>query len=140
MNDIIPSRFKPVSVGFDDIFDTFSRFTTNELTSYPPHNIIKKSDQDWIIELAVAGFQKDEISIDVSQQNRKLLISGDSLKDNHSPEEYVHRGIGKRAFEKFFTIGPDVEVKDATMEDGILQVHLHKEIPEKHKPKKIPIR
>jgi len=125
------------SVGFDvfdNIFD--SVFNLNESnTSYPPYNILK-SDNNYTISLAVAGFSKDEI--DVSLQENELVIKG-IAKDQDNKIEFLHRGIAGRNFERKFKLADTIKVSDANYEDGLLNIYLEREIPEHQKPRKIEI-
>ena len=125
------------SVGFDvfdNIFD--SVFNLNESnTSYPPYNILK-SDNNYTISLAIAGFSKNEI--DVSIQENELVIKGVS-KDQDDKIEFLHRGIAGRNFERKFKLADTIKVSDASYEDGLLNIYLEREIPEHQKPRKIEI-
>tara|TARA_Y100001970_G_scaffold159070_1_gene194570 strand:- start:2229 stop:2669 length:441 start_codon:yes stop_codon:yes gene_type:complete len=125
------------SVGFDvfdNIFD--SVFNLNESnTSYPPYNILK-SDNNYTISLAIAGFSKDEI--DISLQENELAIKG-VAKDQDEKIEFLHRGIAGRNFERKFRLADTVKVSDASYEDGLLNIYLEREIPEHQKPRKIEI-
>ena len=125
------------SVGFDvfdNIFD--SVFNLNESnTSYPPYNILK-SDNNYTISLAIAGFSKDEI--DVSLQENELVIKG-VAKDQDEKIEFLHRGIAGRNFERKFRLADTIKVSDASYEDGLLNIYLEREIPEHQKPRKIEI-
>ena len=125
------------SVGFDvfdNIFD--SVFNLNESnTSYPPYNILK-SDNNYTISLAIAGFSKDEI--DVSLQENELVIKG-VAKDQDEKIEFLHRGIAGRNFERKFRLADTIKVSDASYKDGLLNIYLEREIPEHQKPRKIEI-
>ena len=125
------------SVGFDvfdNIFD--SVFNLNESnTSYPPYNILK-SDNNYIISLAIAGFSKDEI--DISIQENELVIKG-VAKDQDNKIEFLHRGIAGRNFERKFRLADTIKVSDASYENGLLSIYLEREIPDHQKPRKIEI-
>ena len=125
------------SVGFDvfdNIFD--SVFNLNESnTSYPPYNILK-SDNNYTISLAIAGFSKDEV--DVSLQENELVVKG-VAKDQDDKIEFLHRGIAGRNFERKFKLADTIKVSDASYEDGLLNIYLEREIPEHQKPRKIEI-
>ena len=125
------------SVGFDvfdNIFD--SVFNLNESnTSYPPYNILK-SDNNYTISLAIAGFSEDEV--DVSLQENELVIKG-VAKDQDDKIEFLHRGIAGRNFERKFRLADTIKVSDASYEDGLLNIYLEREIPEHQKPRKIEI-
>ena len=125
------------SVGFDvfdNIFD--SVFNLNESsTSYPPYNIIK-SDNNYTITMAIAGFTKDEV--DISVEENELSVKGVS---NNSDEkiEFLHKGIAARNFERKFQLADTIKVIDASYENGLLNIFLEREIPEHQKPRKIEI-
>ena len=109
---------------------------TKPVTNFPPHNIIKLDDNKYVVELAVAGFGKDEIDIQV--QENTLTIKGEKAEGTPNLE-YLHRGIGTRSFTKTITIADTIEVKGAEYKDGILRVGLENIIPEHKKPRKIEI-
>ena len=125
------------SVGFDvfdNIFD--SVFNLNESnTSYPPYNILK-SDNNYSISLAIAGFSKDEV--DISIQENELVIKG-VAKDQDNKIEFLHRGIAGRNFERKFRLADTIKVSDASYENGLLSIYLEREIPDHQKPRKIEI-
>ena len=125
------------SVGFDvfdNIFD--SVFNLNESNaSYPPYNIIK-SDNNYTISLAIAGFSKDEV--DVSLQENELVVKG-VAKDQDDKIKFLHRGIAGRNFERKFRLADTIKVSDASYEDGLLNIYLEREIPEHQNPRKIEI-
>ena len=125
------------SVGFDvfdNIFD--SVFNLNESnTSYPPYNILK-SDNNYTISLAIAGFSKDEV--DVSLQENELVVKG-VARDQDDKIEFLHRGIAGRNFERKFKLADTIKVSDASYENGLLNIYLEREIPEHQKPRKIEI-
>ena len=127
-------QFRPFSVGFDSIFDTLQRVSVPQ-TNYPPYNIVKKGES-YFVELAVAGFKKDELKINL--KDNYLTIEGESNSKN-SNGEYLHKNIARRSFIKRFSLADNVEVEDATFEDGVLAVSLKHNIPEEQKPKEIAI-
>ena len=128
------------TLGFDRFFDEAERLLKTDLTkvspAFPPHNIIKLDDTHYVVELAVAGFSKDEIEI--TSEDGTLTIKGER-KDKDVDVTYLHRGIGTRSFTKTLTIAETVEVKGAEFKDGILRVGLENIIPEHKKPRKIEI-
>ena len=109
---------------------------TKPVNNFPPHNIIKLDENKYVVELAVAGFGKDEIDIQV--QENTLTIKGEKAEGTPNLE-YLHRGIGTRSFTKTITIADTIEVKGAEYKDGILRVGLENIIPEHKKPRKIEI-
>ena len=130
------SQFVPQTVGFDRFFDAFDELEKLAASPYPPHNIVKIDDSNYLVELAVAGFQDDEIVIEV--ESGTLTISGQKhpVDENRS---YLHRGIGTRSFKKVVRLADTVQVIGASLEDGILTVKLQNIIPEEKLPKRIPI-
>jgi molecular chaperone IbpA len=130
----IPSIHK-FGIGFDSLFDQLDRIHTNQ-SNYPPHNVIKHTEDKYDIEIAVAGFKEGDVEITVD--NRVLTVSG-SRKTAEQAGEYVVRGISSRDFTRTFTLAEHVEVKSATIEDGILTIALEREVPEEKKPKSIAI-
>jgi len=127
-------QFSPFSVGFDDIFNTLQRASIPQ-SNYPPYNIIKKGET-YFIEIAMAGFKKSDIDIQV-EDNTLTISSNYSSRENDI--EFIHKGISEREFYKSFALAEYVEVKKAKMVDGILVIELEKNIPEEQKPKKIKI-
>ena len=125
-------------VGFDNFFDTFETRHANQLnTNYPPYNVIKFSENDYIIEMAVAGFKRDEITIEL--ENDVLSIRGVKRDQKQDTTQYIYHGLGARGFQRQFTLHNDLVVKDAQLEDGILRVLILHVIPENKKPKQIKI-
>jgi molecular chaperone IbpA len=132
--------FSPLSrssIGFERMFDlindTQQRY--NSSGDYPPYDIVKTGEESYRICLALAGYGPDDISV-TAQQNL-LTVSG-RLPNNSS--NYLHRGISAQAFERHFSLADHVEVKDATYENGLLQIDLVREIPEAMKPRTIGVR
>ena len=133
----IPSIHK-FAVGFDNVFDELMRITHQQSnTNNPPYNVIKYTDDQFAIELAVAGFNDGEI--DVQVENNQLTIKGEQGVDVREGVEFLHRGISARNFVRTFTLADHVEVIEAHVANGILTVNLERKIPEEKKPKKIAI-
>ena len=128
----------PFSVGFDSIFDRL--YNTIEYgqqgSKYPPYKIKKKSDYLYEIELAVAGFGKKDIDVEVADG----IITVKSIKENSTDDDTVYRGISYRKFEKKFSIADDIQVKGAKLENGLLTIDLERIVPEEKKPRTIAIR
>ena len=127
------------AIGFDHLMDHLvSLHTNNNLTTneYPPYDIIKEGESNYKIELAVAGFKKDELSIQL--KDNTLTIKGESNSKN-SNGDYLHKNIARRSFSKDFTLAENIEVGDAEFEDGVLGVSLTHNIPEEQRPKEISI-
>ena len=127
-------QFSPFSVGFDDIFNTLHRESIPQ-SNYPPYNIIKKGDT-YHIEMAMAGFNKSDIDIEI--EDNTLTISA-KKEDRENDMEFIHKGISEKEFYKSFALAEYVEVKKANMISGILVIELEKNIPDEQKPKKIKI-
>ena len=130
--------FRRTTVGFDRLFDMLENngFSTGE--NYPPFDLIRTGENDYRIELAVAGFKPDEI--DITAQQNVLTVTGrkkDETEDRGT--DYVYRGIATRSFERRFALADHIQVKGADLKDGLLSVELVREIPESMKPKKIAI-
>lgn len=125
------------SVGFERLIDAFQQLETGDPTTraqtYPPYNIVKHSEHDYLIEVAVAGFQQDDIEITV--EGNKLSIAG-KVKDAN-PGEYLHKGIATRDFSHQFTLAETVVVRAADMVNGLLVIRLENVIPEEKLPRKI---
>jgi molecular chaperone IbpA len=125
-------------LGFEDFFNAFERRHANQLqTNYPPYNVIKFGENDYIIEMAVAGFKRDEITIEL--ENDVLSIRGVKREEKADTTQYLYHGLGARGFQRQFTLHNDLIVKDAHLEDGILKVLILHVIPENKKPKLIKI-
>ena len=135
--------FKPFSVGFDNLFDDFDRmlsFNSASINHYPPYNIRKINDTDYVIELAVAGFGKKDIEVK-SVENTLTIKSKDKKEEVLDEDENIlHRGISQRSFTRSFTVAEDVVVKGADLKDGLLSVKLERIIPDEKKPKIIDIK
>ena len=135
--------FKPFSVGFDNLFDDFDRmlsFNSASINHYPPYNIRKINDTDYVIELAVAGFGKKDIEVK-SVENTLTIKSKDKKEEVlDKDEDILHRGISQRSFTRSFTVAEDVVVKGADLKDGLLSVKLERIIPDEKKPKIIDIK
>ena len=121
-------------VGFDHLLNELDHVAKHANDHYPPHNIIKTGETDYLIELAVAGFTKDELSIEV--KDRTLTVSGDHVSRGR---EFIHRGISTKKFKRTFRLSEHVHVNGADLKDGILSVELKYVVPEELRPRKITI-
>ena len=121
-------------VGFDHLLEELDRVAKQANDHYPPHNIVKIGDAEYSIELAVAGFTKDEISIEV--KDRTLVVYGEHISKGR---EYIHRGISTKKFKRTFRLSEYVHVHGANLVDGILAIQLKYVIPEEMRPRKIQI-
>ena len=124
------------SIGFDQIFNELYFNTTRAESAYPPYNIVKLDEMHYAVELAVAGFNADNIGIEF--KDGKLIIDGEQSKED-LPILYLHKGISTRTFNRTFTLAANVDVRSATIKDGILVVRLEKLIPDESNSKKINI-
>ena len=141
------NNLRPLTVGFDNMFDHFehmlddSFFSNGTAGNFPPYNIVKTGDHTYNIELALAGFNKKDIEVEYKEN----LLTVKSKKQDNAEEtdedgNVIHRGISKRMFSKSFTIANDVEVKGAELKDGLLKVSMERIIPEHKKAKTIEIK
>ena len=103
---------------------------------FPPYDIVKSGEEAFCIEMALAGFTKDEIKVEVKENN--LTIEGD-LSGRHDNSDYVHKGIARRAFQRKFILNDTIEVEGAELTDGVLHINLKQNIPEEQRPKQITI-
>ena len=119
------------TIGFDSMFNRLEKL--NEKPSgYPPHNVVKHDDNRFEIAIAVAGFKEEDLLV---EQDQNVLTIASKDVDLNGDKEYIHKGIATRKFDKAFTLGEFIEVKKVALVDGILSVHLEKNIPEEKKPK-----
>jgi len=125
-------------IGFDSMFDTLERRFQNQLTTnYPPFNVVKWTEDSYEIQLAVTGFEKDEIAVEVEQS--QLTIRGESKVEGGDETVYLHRGLATRDFEKTFTLAEHMEVKGAEIKNGMLMIKIIRNLPESAKPRVIDI-
>jgi len=133
------NQITPFSVGFDRVFNRLVDYgTTYETGGFPPYNIRKTDDFKHVIELALAGFSKDEIEV-VLTDGVLVIKSADLLSKTDPNEGLVHKGIAKRAFTRKFTLADDIEIKDAKLKNGLLEIELEQIVPEHKKPKTIKV-
>lgn len=132
------NQLTPYAVGFDRVFDQLQNYVENNSTStgYPPYNIRKDGEYNYDIEMALAGFSKKDIEVEVADG----IITVKSIKENSEDDDIVHRGISYRKFEKRFSIADDIQVKGAKLENGLLTIDLERIVPEEKKPRTIAIR
>ena len=127
------------AIGFDRLFDELNRtFANSRSDNYPPHNIAQLDDNHFVVEVAVAGFKEDEI--DVELKDNQLTVKGEKAKVEDAPQiTYLHKGLSARNFTRTFTLNEHVEVRAATIENGVLAIALELVVPEEDQPKKIAI-
>ena len=140
------NNLRPLTVGFDDMFDHFEHmmddsFFRGTMGNFPPYNIVKTGENTYDVELALAGFNKKDIEVEY-KENMLTVKSKKQDKQEETDEDgnIIHRGISKRMFSKSFTIANDVEVKGAELKDGLLKVSMERIIPEHKKAKLIDIK
>jgi molecular chaperone IbpA len=133
--DLTP--FYRSTVGFDRLFSLLDQAAGDGGNGYPPYNIERTGENDFRITVAVSGFSQNEISI-VAKENT-LTIKGEKVANENSQNEVLYRGIASRASERSFQLADFVQVKNASLENGLLHVDLVREIPEAAKPRQIPI-
>ena len=136
------NQLTPYAVGFDRVFDQLNTYARNNATStgFPPYNIRKGGDYTYAIEMALAGFSKNDIEIEVAEG---LLTVRSVKEDSETNEEYdskIYRGISYRKFNRKFTLADDIVVNDASLENGMLRIDLERIVPDAKKPRKITIK
>ena len=137
------NQLRPVTVGFDNIFDHFERMMDDDVFSvptvnYPPYNIVKTGENTYDIEVALAGFSKNDIEVEYAEN--MLHIKSKKVDEKDAKDGVLHKGISKRYFSKTFTVADDVVVNGAELKDGLLKVSMERIIPEAKKPKTIEIK
>ena len=138
------NSLRPFSIGFDDMFDQFESMLGNGSlavqSNYPPNNIRKTGKDKYAIEVAVAGFNKDDV--EVEYEDNLLTVKTKEVKrsEEKDGDEVIHRGISQRSFARSFTIADDVEVKGAELKDGLLKVSMERIIPEGKKARTIEVK
>ena len=133
--------FGKFGVGFDDLFDRINEFhdtVAKNIPNYPPYNIKKIEDNKYVIEMAVAGFGKQDIEI--TTEDDKLVIKGNVESDDTKEDDMLWQGLALRPFTRMFTLNDQVEVNNAEMINGLLKVTLERIIPESKKPKKVEVK
>ena len=132
------NKLTPYAVGYDRIFDTLSRYVDNNATStgFPPYNIRKEGDYTYVVEMALAGFGKKDIEVEVAEGT----LSVRSVKENTEDESTVYRGISYRKFERKFTLADDLVVNGAKLENGMLTIDIERVVPEEKKPRLVSVK
>jgi molecular chaperone IbpA len=126
-------EIKRNSIGLDEWFKRFdTAYETH--TNYPPYNLVKESSVDFRLEIALAGYKKEDI--EVTTEWNKLFVDVKSVKVSDTDDEYLHQGLAKRAFTRTWTLSDDVEVCDTEFVDGLLTIKIKRVIPE-HQKKKV---
>ena len=133
-------RFMGLSIGFDSMFNRMMNFpSTQQESGYPPYNIRKVDDYNYVIEIALAGFSESDIEVEVADGVISVRSLGEKGKHNLDTPDYVHRGIANRSFSKSWTLSDDMVVKGAEFQNGLLNINLEKVVPEEKKPRIVPI-
>ena len=137
------NQLRPVTIGFDSMFDNFERMFEDDFfntsSSYPAYDIVKTDENQYDVEVALAGFNKKDIKVEFADGQ----LSIESIKNQTAKEKdngKIYKGIAKRYFKKSFSIADNCEVKGAELKDGLLKVSLERIIPETQKPKVIEIK
>lgn len=125
------------TIGFDKLFDELDRqFANSKSNGYPPYNLAEITENEWMISVAVAGFSQEDLDVNI---DRNVLTIEGSAPSGDDSVNYLHKGIAGRSFRRQFTLADYVYVKDASLDNGILNVHLEREVPEELQPKSIKI-
>ena len=132
------NKFIPYSIGFDNLFDRLFDIDLESSGTYPPYNISKVDDNNYIIEMALAGFNKDDIEVELADS--ELTVRSKKREDSNKDVNLIHQGISHRSFNRKFTLSEEILVKNAEMKNGMLIIKLEKFIPENKKPKLISIK
>jgi len=131
--------FRRSTVGFDRLFDMLENSNMGQAQeNYPPFDLIRKGENDYCIQLAVAGFKPDEIDI-TAQQNVLIVTGRKSDETSEKDGDFIYRGIANRSFERRFALADHIQVRGADLKDGMLAIELVREIPEAMKPRKIAV-
>ena len=140
------NQLRPVTVGFDNVFDHFERMFNDDFfnvptVNYPPYNIVKTGVNTYNVEVALAGFSRDDVSVEFAE-GILTIKSKDRTESDKKDEDgdIIHKGISKRYFSKSFTVSDDVEIKGAELKDGLLTVSLERIVPESKKARVIEIK
>ena len=132
------NQLTPYAVGYDRVFDQLQKYVQNNVQSsgFPPYNIQKGGDYNYTIEIALAGFSKDDIEVEVADGTLSVRSDKKSEPDDYSS----HRGISYRRFDRKFTLADDIIVNGASLENGMLTIELERVIPEEKKPRLIEVK
>ena len=131
------NKLTPYAVGFDHIFDNLNRYVDNQQAQgFPPYNIRKEGDYNYVIEMALAGFGKEDIQVEIAENTLSIR----SVKENSEDDETQYRGISFRRFERKFTLSDDLVVNNANLENGMLYIDIERIVPEEKKPRLIEVK
>ena len=127
--------YSPVSLGLEDMFKRLDAFQDSSASNYPPYNIVKIDDVTQQLEIALAGFSRDEIEVAVE----KNILSVSTNKETTDGREYTHKGLARRTFARNWQLSDDTVVEEVTYVDGLLSINIRKEVPEAQKRRLLPI-
>ena len=125
------------SIGFDHLARMLDEASTFETPAYPPYNIERRGEDEYLISLAIAGFSSNDVNIEV--KGNDLTVTGKKTEKPDGKKEYLHQGIAGRSFQQTFQLADHVEVKGAELNEGLLQISLQRVVPEALKPRTIAI-
>jgi molecular chaperone IbpA len=140
------NQLRPVTVGFDNVFDHFERMFNDDFfnvptVNYPPYNIVKTGANTYNVEVALAGFSRDDVSVEFAEGILTIKSKDKTASDKQDTDgDIIHKGISKRYFSKSFTVSDDVEIKGAELKDGLLTVSMERIVPESKKARVIEIK
>jgi len=140
------NQLRPVTVGFDNVFDHFERMFNDDFfnvptVNYPPYNIVKTGANEYNVEVALAGFSRDDVSVEFAEGILTIKSKDRTESDKKDQDgNIIHKGISKRYFSKSFTVSDDVEIKGAELKDGLLTVSMERIVPESKKARVIEIK
>ena len=134
-----PSRVRTYSIGFDRMFDRLFDDALQTTSNYPPYNIVKTGEDKYAIEIAVAGFSRDDIEIE-TKENILTIRSIEKKEEVVDAIKYLHKGISNRAFKRSFTLSDDLVITGADLTNGMLYIEMERIIPEEKKPRLIAIK
>jgi molecular chaperone IbpA len=140
------NQLRPVTVGFDNVFDHFERMFNDDFfnvptVNYPPYNIVKTGVNTYNVEVALAGFSRDDVSVEFAEGILTIKSKDRTASEKQDADgDIIHKGISKRYFSKSFTVSDDVEIKGAELKDGLLTVSLERIVPESKKARVIEIK
>lgn len=136
LNRIDAETLNRALIGFDSMFNNFERRFANSISNnYPPHNVVKIDENNYELQVAVTGFSKDEVTVELDQ-NILSVSAGREIEDEKT---YIHRGLAQRNFVKQFPLAEHIEVKGAEQKNGVLTIKLERVVPEALKPRRIEI-
>jgi molecular chaperone IbpA len=126
-------------LGFDELFNNFeNRFANQINNSYPPYNILKHDENSYELEIAVTGFDKSEITVEIDQN--QLVVKGERVREDNAETQYLHKGLATRDFTRSWTLAEHMEVGDGSIKNGVLTIALKRIVPEALKPRVLKIK